>query len=288
MSTIVINRRRIPELVSVGRRLGRHVNHDSRSKLYRVERSATQVTKIWKRETAILDQGDLGSCTGNASTGILGTDPHYQALSSLLSGGLKLDEPEAIKIYSLATSLDSYAGTYPPTDTGSDGLSAAKACQQLGLISGYTHALSVDDVINGLQNGPMITGTNWYTSMDSPDGSGLVTVSGKVRGGHEYATVGVDMEKEVFHFDNSWGTTFGLSGTFMYSFVSMERLLKEEGDSTYFVPISQTPPQPQPQPGDGNTKTFTDADFASLEKWAQSPHIFHNATMAAKAWKAGK
>jgi hypothetical protein len=56
-------------------RLGRHVNHDSRNYAYALPvlpKAAIQ-TVHWQRAIPILDQGQLGSCTGNAGTGFLGT-----------------------------------------------------------------------------------------------------------------------------------------------------------------------------------------------------------------------
>jgi hypothetical protein len=242
-----IYRREIPEEVIDDKRLGRHVFHDSRSLNCRVAKADTIVSKKWTRQIPILNQLDLGSCTGNAATGALGTGPLFDALADKLKAGLSLDEPEAVKIYSLATTLDPFSGAYPPDDTGSNGLSVAKACQQLGLISGYTHALSLSDLLSGLQTGPMIIGSNWYESMDSPDSSGLVTVSGSVRGGHEYECLGVDVEAKILHFANSWGTGWGQAGYFAYNYDSMTRLLSEDGDATKFVPLSS--PAPTPTPG---------------------------------------
>lgn len=292
MNTITIERRHIPEIIIEDKRLGRHVNHDSRSKNYRVERkTASPVTKSWNRDTPILDQGNLGSCTGNGSTGVLGTDPFF-ALVKQAFPNTTLDEAEAVKIYSLATQLDNYQGTYPPTDTGSDGLSAAKACQQLGFISGYTHALSLDDLIQGLQTGPCIVGTDWLTGMDSPDGNGLVHATGTVRGGHEYECWKVDMENSMLGFKNSWGASWGDAGGFYYSFADFSKLLKDDGDATFFTPLTApapvpTPtPTPTPTPGTGVVMTFTSSNALALNNWANAPHIFHNATVAAKAWKA--
>jgi hypothetical protein len=37
-------------------------------------------TKVWTRRIPVLDQGDLGSCTGNAATGVLGSEPFYGTL----------------------------------------------------------------------------------------------------------------------------------------------------------------------------------------------------------------
>jgi hypothetical protein len=246
-----IYRERLEEVVVEGKRLGRHVNHDPRSKQYRVARAATIVSRRWERKTPILDQGNLGSCTGNAATGALGTEPFYDTLSGQLATGLKLDEAEAVSIYSRATEIDPYQGTYPPDDTGSDGLSVAKAAKERGLISGYVHALGLDELLAGLQVGPMLVGTRWLTGMDDPDASGRVHATGSVRGGHEYLCVGVDVEAQLLWFDNSWGTGFGLDGTFCMSYEDMRTLLADDGDATQFVPLSQPAPTPTPTPTPG-------------------------------------
>lgn len=286
MESFVIERELIPELEGTWPgRTGRHINHDSRSKSFRTPKATTQVSKKWARQTPTLNQGDLGSCTGNSSCGVLGTDPFFPTLADKIKAGLKLDEPEAVNIYGLATQLDSYAGQYPPTDTGSDGLSAAKACQKLGFISGYTHALSMDDFINGMQNGPAISGTNWYTGMDSPDANGLVTVTGNVRGGHEFEADELDMENELVGFINSWGT-WGLNGTgkFYIKFSDFEKLLSQQGDATFFVPLDQPAPTPTPAP-DSQSIVVDGADLTAMNLWAKNPHLYHNASVAAQTWR---
>lgn len=295
MSTIVIERRHIPEQRVDGKRLGRHVNHDSRSKNFRVERKvASPVSKKWTRETPILDQDlpkPLGSCTGNASDGVLGTDPFYSLMVAAYPKTI-LNEATAIDIYGLATQLDGYKGTYPPTDTGSDGLSAAKAVMQLfpNVIKGYTHALTLDDLIQGMQEAPCIVGTDWLTGMDSPDGNGLVHATGTVRGGHEYECWDLDIENSMLGFKQSWGD-WGVNGNFYYSFADFTKLLADDGDATFFVagtaPTPTPPaPTPTPTPGTPTQRNFSAANFAALEDWANSPHVFHKATVASKAWKA--
>lgn len=103
----------------------------------------------------------MGSCTGNAAAGCLGTGQFWgQATQQTLSAAdATHDEGEAVKLYSAATALDQIKGTYPPDDTGSDGLSVAKACQNAGLISGYTHAFSLDALLSALSTQPVIVGT---------------------------------------------------------------------------------------------------------------------------------
>lgn len=273
--------------------LGRHVEHDSRSLDYQVDpRDVPIVSKTWDRHTPILDQGDVGSCTGNAATGALGCDPFEAALIST-----SLDEPFALELYHEATGLDSDPGTYPPDDTGSTGLAVAKACQKDGLISGYTHAMSLQATLAALMAGPVIVGVNWYDGFDNPDADGLVSISGSVRGGHEFVVRGVDVDAKLVHADNSWGASWGKDGSFSFSFGDMKRLLSEEGDAVLFAPISTPAPTPVLQPGPipptppGPTPVVTDDDLeVVLEhvvgEW--SHYVSHKSLAVFKGWLAGR
>jgi hypothetical protein len=248
LAPYTVHRRHIPEAVVSGKPLGRHVHHDSRSLGYQVVPDGTVKTVRWNRTIPVLDQGDVGSCTGNAAVGHLGTSPDEDALASLVAtGALKLDEPEALKLYSAAETIDG-DGPYPPNDNGSSGLSVAKAAKTAGLISGYTHATSLAAAQTAIQLGPFIVGSDWHTSMDSPDAAGVVTVSGSVRGGHEYECIGYDAQTDLWEFVNSWGTGFGKAGHFFYSSASFTKLLAADGDVTQFVPLSQPAPTPTPAP----------------------------------------
>ena len=164
-----------------------------------------------------------------------------------------------MRIYSLATSLDPFPGAYPPEDTGSDGPDAAKAAMQLGLISGYLHCLSLADVLDALQQHPAIVGMNWYSSMDSPDSDGYVSISpgADIRGGHEVLCRGLDVDTQRLYFDNSWGPGWGNAGSFSMSYSTLDRLLHEQGDATISLPLGTTPPPPPGGPyrhvADGRT-----------------------------------
>lgn len=264
--------RRIEESVVPGRRLGRHVNHDPRSEAYRVQAAGTPQSKRWARMIPILDQGDVGSCTGNATVGVLGTQPFYGDLAARIAAGLTLDEPEAQKLYSAAEVIDGGQG-YPPEDQGSSGLSVAKAALAAGLISGYQHATSVEEAQTAIQSGPFIVGTNWLTSFDSPDAEGIVTITptATVRGGHEYECLGWDAQRDLWEFDNSWGTSFGVGGSFFYSSETLATLLAQDGDATPFVPLSQPAPVPVPAkptddgPGSYISRLRALADHAARE-----------------------
>lgn len=275
-------RRIIPEHEGPGR-LGRHVNWDPRSLSYKVTaqpaRALTSV--LHQRQVPVFDQGDLGSCTGNAAVGAVATSPLFGSLP--VEHTYTLDEAEAVTVYSAATKLDDARGTYPPTDTGSDGLSAAKACKALGMISGYLHATSLTAMQTALQDTPVIVGVSWFEGFDSPDSSGRVKISGSVRGGHEFEVVGMDVTAKTFLAVNSWGLSYGVNGTFTFSFDDMARLLSEDGDCTQLLPLSVPAPTPTPAPVVSDQDLFE--WWQASKVWAGAKHTGTNKAAAAEARK---
>ena len=217
--------RLIPEEIRPSHRLGRHVEHDPRSREFGVRALAPVESIAWHRHVGIFNQESLGSCTGEAMTGALSTEPFTH----------HFHQKKAVELYHEATELDSIPGAYPPDDTGSTGIAVAKAALQDGYISRYEHAFSLDESLSALMNGPVITGINWYTDMDQPDANGLVRVGGTIRGGHEVCVVAVDVDEKTIRFANSWGTEWGDRGYGLLSWDDWERLLHEEGDVT--VPV---------------------------------------------------
>lgn len=222
-----------------GRRLGRMVEHDPESRKHAHPEMATAALKSqsWMRHCPPFDQGEIGSCTGNATTGACMTEPLYVT-------GRTLTETDAVKCYETATTLDTISGSYPPDDTGSSGLAACKAAKKLGWIGSYTHAFTLAAAVSALQHGPIITGLNWYTSFDAPaaDGTVSVTKGATIRGGHEVEVYGVDvvldasgaidLAKSKIHLWNSWGTSYGVGGAFSMTLATWARLLNEGGDVT--------------------------------------------------------
>lgn len=248
--------RHIPEQPGAGR-LGRHVRHDPRSLryLYPAHEVAGLVSVRHKRVIPVLDQGDLGSCTGNAAEGCVGTEPLWSVIAAPerpWPEDAAKDEEQAVALYSAATRLDEFDGSYPPDDTGSSGLAVAKAAKAAGLISGYTHCTSLDSALKALSQQPVIAGINWYDSFDYPLPSGFMTITtgAQVRGGHEICVDELDVDERRVWFTNSWGTGWGAEGRACLSWDDFERLLHEDGDVTVFTPLSQPAPQPTPVPGD--------------------------------------
>lgn len=233
------------------RRLGRNIRHDPRSLRYVVPEAATAPVITWQEQIGILDQGNLGSCTGNAATGMLGCEPFY---SQLPAGHPTLDEAFAVQMYSQATQLDSDPDNYPPTDTGSDGLSVCKAAVNDGYAKGYVHATSLAGCYTMIAQGPFIIGVNWYSGMDNPDAQGNVSVSGQIRGGHEVCVVAREADGR-WKVRNSWGTSWGVGGYFWLTDAQLTRLLAEQGDATQVAVTVAPAPSPQPQPTPTPTPT---------------------------------
>ena len=225
--------RRYDETITKGMRLGRNLWLDARSLAYAVENDADRMgrkltNQHWERVIPILDQGQIGSCTGNAGTGALGTQPFYDKAGNTALGSTDTDagadEKFAVQLYSDATKIDPYPGTYPPTDTGSSGLAICKVLTSRGTIRGYTWATTALGFLQLLQSGPVMQGMPWYNAFFDPDNAGFIDSnahwsSSGLAGGHEIEAVGVDINTSnlaasVITFANSWGTGWGDAGYF--------------------------------------------------------------------------
>lgn len=245
--------------------LGRHVEHDPRSLGFAfgvLPKSAIKSVD-WRRRAPIFDQGQLGSCTGNAAAGLLGTDSTAATGATTVTvtaagaaasrgifaaGDYAVDEQLAVDLYELATRLDSISGQYPPTDTGSSGLGVAKALQALGLATGYSHGFSLQALQSALQSGPVLIGIPWLNSMFNPGADGVIPVdrSSGVAGGHELCLSAYDQTAARYRVDNSWGTSWGAAGSGWLAEADLAWLLSQQGDVT--VPQLAAAPSPTPTP----------------------------------------
>lgn len=264
--------------------LGRHIRHDPESKRYAHLASArTLVAVDHLRHIDILDQGNVGSCTGNACTGSLGTTPIDDALPTPHPS---LDEAEALRLYSAAEVIDG-DGPYPPNDNGSSGLSVCKAAKNAGMISGYRHALSLTDALDALQDGPVLWGTNWLTGMDAVNPTtGLIKYTGSSRGGHELVLRSFDPATGLVGGDNSWGDGWGKAGSFVITTTDLGKSLADDGDITIPVPLSQpapvptpVPPTPAPTPDPG-AASFLDQDPALAARVDHAAALSHEDRIA--------
>lgn len=266
-------------------RLGRHVRHDSRSLDFRAPEATigelVSVRHISKIPT--LDQLNIGRCTGNAGTKAMTYGPFWTAVQNVLSTtDAVADEEYADQLYSDATKIDPFPGTYPPTDTGSDGLSVAKVLKARGLISGYTHITSLAALLTTLQTQAPITGSEWRGDMFKPGPDGQLKATGNVEGGHEYLYDEIDVENQRVWIQNSWSDRWGLKGRAWLSWDDAESLLMARGDATRFVPLNQPAPTPSPTPA----PTDPEATFVAQARfWANLPHRGANATFVTELRK---
>jgi hypothetical protein len=95
----------------------------------------------------------------------------------------------------------------------------------------------------------------------------------------------VDASAQVIGLDNSWGTSWGVDGSFRMSYATLERLLAENGDCTAPEPLkapappAPVPPTPAPPAPDHKTllqelaakvraaAASAEKDMASLVDW---------------------
>jgi hypothetical protein len=216
----------LPETPGAGR-LGRHVEHDQRSRAYPADMTLPIKSVRWSRRAPVLDQGDVGSCTGNAAAGWLASDTADRP------GRTNITEQTALDIYAKATHLDRVKGIYPPDDTGSSGLAVAKAMVQLGHTRGqYRHAFGLAHMLAAMQTGPVLVGVTWLAGCDEPDRHGLVRYSGVVRGGHEILADEISTAERLVWFTNSWGTGWGVHGRFAMTWADLDLALHDHGDVT--------------------------------------------------------
>lgn len=231
-------------------RLGRHIRHDPRSWnfAFRAVDPSTLASVRHRSQIPTLDQGKLGSCTGNAAVKCLSYEPFWSEVEvrEVLGSDAAKDEKYAVDVYSAATDIDDYPGVYPPTDTGSDGLSVAKVLKSRGLISGYQHAFSLEALLTALAEQPVIVGTEWRADMFHPAADGRQKITGAVAGGHEYCLDELDVEQERVWMQNSWGSTWGVEGRAFFTWDDMRALLEASGDCTIFAPLDSPPPPPPP------------------------------------------
>ena len=224
----IILKQNIP---SIDKRLGRHINWDSRSAEFSFNTIGIIIKDTThKRLIPILNQGNLASCTGNAGIGDINTSPFL--------GNKKIytpDENGAVKLYSDAEKIDGGVG-YPPDDVGSSGLSIAKALKRAGLISSYYHCFTLNDTLKAITKYPVIVGINWYSDMFNPDPDGRVHITGNLAGGHEIEAYKIDVENGRIWFYNSWVESWGISGTFYITWEDFFTLLSQQGDVIVLIP----------------------------------------------------
>jgi len=195
-------------------------------------RLALPTRKTWGINARALDQGNTGTCVGHAWRNFLRCAP----IRTEKTG------PSAFDVYRAAVLKDSWSSNddeaqLPDGDAGLDfGTSVragAEAVTGFGILKSYVWAFALQPAVEWvLTQGPVVLGTNWYSSLSQPDAEGIarITANASVVGGHAYLLRGVDSRRALARCSNSWGDGWGKSGEFFLPFRDLERLIHEDGE----------------------------------------------------------
>jgi hypothetical protein len=199
--SIELQVQRVPQLRD---NLGRHLVHDPRSKAFparvAIDKSAWVTKSIRIYDPLVNPNQCHGECTGCAKA------MEFNAVGNRVKG-VVFNMDGAHKFYSLASHLDPWEGEWPPDDTGSSGLAAAKAAQQLGLGGEYRHVFGgADEVVQLIQQGRVVNvGTWWYEGMFKPTSTGVIMPTGDQVGGHQYLARGYNVKLDIVTIRCWWG-----------------------------------------------------------------------------------
>jgi hypothetical protein len=194
--------------------------YSMRPKLKRLG-SALPAYKVWENGV-ILDQGQEGSCVGHG----------WAAWENARPKGfvVQQDHDYAVGWYERAQELDEWPGT---DYEGTSVRAGAKVAQERGFLDVYVWAAGRSEIDAWvLSMGPVVIGSKWYYSMDSPDADGFlnVDIGSGVRGGHCFLLLGKGPASN-YKFQNSWGESYADEGCFRMTPDNLTRLIAAGGFS---------------------------------------------------------
>jgi hypothetical protein len=188
--------------------------------------------KTWRIHPTALNQGKTGTCVGHAWRNFLRAAP-----VQLNAGG-----PSAFDIYRGAVAVDEWSSndkeaTLPDGDprlkSGTSVRAGAKSVTAKGHLKSYLWAFALQPAIEWvLTEGPVVLGTDWWSSFEQPDDEGIVQIKANATndGGHSYLWRGVDTKRGLALCTNSWGDNWAKSGDFYLPLRDLERLISDNGE----------------------------------------------------------
>lgn len=214
------------------KQFGRRQSPDHRDQQFMMARRLGPVgavmptQKTWKIKPTALDQGDTGTCVAHAWCNFLRAAPIE---SNAGIDGLRWS------LYDYAIAHDQWIDNDHDTDRqmGTSVRAGAEAVMHFGRLKSYLWAFSLQPAVEWvLTMGPVVLGTEWYSSMMMPNADGIVTITQRARilGGHAYLWRGVDTKKALALCSNSWSDEWGKSGDFYLPLRDIERLIREDGE----------------------------------------------------------
>jgi hypothetical protein len=221
--------------------LGREFKEDKRDKNYLITKNIqvikeqtlrqapkTLTSRYWSDTGWWGNQKSTPQCVGYSWAHWLEDGPVEQ------KGVAPIIKPSLI--YQNAQKLDEWSGE---NYDGTSVRGGVKYLKSVGKVKSYYWAYDLNTLINTVMNiGPVVVGTNWYYNMFFPDKNGVIKIGGDLSGGHAYVINGVDTKTKMFRLKNSWGKSWGKSGSAFISFANMERLIKEQGEICLAIELS--------------------------------------------------
>lgn len=203
-------------------RFGRLPEFDRRSRDFQI-RDLIKATKprsyTWSCGI-VLDQGNVGACTGFSVC-------HEAAARPVVVLGIS--NQTGLDVYHRAQKLDEWPGE---NYEGSSVLGAVKAGKERGWYKEYRWAFGESDLALAVgYKGPAVLGINWYSGMMNPDRQGIIRPTGAVEGGHAILCNGYNVKKKLYRLHNSWGPGWGIKGEAFIASEDLKRLLKEDGEA---------------------------------------------------------
>jgi C1A family cysteine protease len=228
---------------------------DSRDYKYQITaKESPNIVDLRNYCSLIENQGNLGSCTGQAIAGAIellnkrnGKQTDISRLfiyyyERLLEGTVNFDNGayirDGIKVcYTYGASLERY-WPYDISKYKLEPILEAKNDARNRKVTRYERVADFNGCIDALTNGyPVIIGFYVYSSFMSTTvaRTGIMSYPNtrreKLLGGHAVLLVGYDKTKKVFIARNSWGTSWGDSGYFYIPF----NVINPDMSSDYWV-----------------------------------------------------
>jgi hypothetical protein len=189
--------------------------------------------RSWRIGSTALHQGDTHTCVGHAWRNFLRCAP----LQTEKAG------PSSFDIYRKAVIVDEFRSNDdesrlpdgdPGLASGTTVRAGAKAVMEFGRLKSFLWAFALQPGVEWvLTKGPVVLGTDWWSSFFQPDDENIVHLkaNASIAGGHAYLWRGVDMKRGLALCTNSWGDEWGKSGDFYIPLRDLERLISDNGEA---------------------------------------------------------
>lgn len=202
-------------------------------------------SKVWRlNRSRYGDQGQEGACVEFGWTHVFGAQgASYTPTVSLAT----LRKIRAGHLFYWPGQRRDYwpGGSYEGADPfyeGTSVLAVAQVAQELGFMSEYRWAFSLDEGVRGVCNeGPAAIALNWDNGLARPRPNGLAVPDGNDIGGHCVAWIGClfghklagEPKRDLAVIPQSWGLNHGDRGRIYVPLEDLGRKLSERGEQCF-------------------------------------------------------